>query len=47
MKKISLIVVLMLTSMLFAVDIYPKASRIGLPDPVASPLAEQGGLLKE
>ena len=47
MKKISLVVVLMLSSMLFAVDFYPKASRIDKPDPVASPLAEQGGLLKE
>ena len=47
MKKISLVVVLMLSSMLFAADFYPKDSRINKPDPVASPLAEQGGLLKE
>ncbi|MBR5837926.1 MAG: hypothetical protein IKZ84_05215, partial [Victivallales bacterium] len=46
MKKISLLV-LMVACMLSAVEFYPKASRIGQPDPVASPLAEQGGLLKE
>ena len=46
MKKISLLV-LMVACMLSAVELYPKASRIGQPDPVASPLAEQGGLLKE
>ena len=41
MKKISLLV-LMVACMLSAVEFYPKASRIGQPDPVASPLAEQG-----
>ena len=47
MKKYTIIFVLFLVIGLWAEESFPKASRIGMPDPVASPLAESGGLLKD